>query len=143
MVDNLVGLSVDYMLVNGIGSVCKWHPVTKFEHGNHRTSKRKFNHMTVYYAATRIYMYVRKKILAPLMLQPVPSLLRTSLWHCRYVRTGCLHASCSYVAKRPHRGQSYRVALLSINGVGALKGRATQCVGALAACDQSSQNSNN
>ena len=32
-------------------------------------------------AATRIY--VRKKILAPLMLEPVPSLLRTSLRHCR------------------------------------------------------------
>ena len=95
-------------------------------------------------AAIRIY--VRKKILAPLMLQPVPSLLRTSLRHCRYVRTGCLHTSCSYDAKRLHRGRSYRVALFSINGVGALTVCATlfnQCVGALAARSQSSQNSNN
>ena len=34
--------------IKGIGSVYKWHPVTKFEHGNHGASKRKFNHMTVY-----------------------------------------------------------------------------------------------
>ena len=33
---------------NCIGSVYKRHPVTKFEHGNHGASKRKFNHMTVY-----------------------------------------------------------------------------------------------
>ena len=32
----------------GIGSVYKRHPVTKFEHGNHGASKRKFNHMTIY-----------------------------------------------------------------------------------------------
>ena len=55
-------------------------------------------------------------------------------------------ASSSDDAKRPHRGRSYRVALLSINGVGALTARATpfnQCVGALATRGQSSQNSNN
>ena len=34
--------------VKGIGSVYKRHPVTKFEHGSHGASKRKFNHMTVY-----------------------------------------------------------------------------------------------
>ena len=35
-------------IIKGIGSVYKRHPVTKFEHGNHEASKRKFNHMTVY-----------------------------------------------------------------------------------------------
>ena len=34
--------------LKGIGSVYKRHPVTKFEHGNHGASKRKFNHITVY-----------------------------------------------------------------------------------------------
>ena len=34
--------------LKGIGSVYKRHPVTKFEHGSHGASKRKFNHMTVY-----------------------------------------------------------------------------------------------
>ena len=34
--------------IKGIGSVYKRHPVSKFEHGNHGASKRKFNHMTVY-----------------------------------------------------------------------------------------------
>ena len=56
----------------------------------------------------------------------------------------CKLASCSD-AKRPHRGRSYRVALFSINGVGALMACATllnQCMGALAA-HGSSQNSNN
>ena len=52
------------------------------------------------------------------MLQPVPSLLRTSLRHCRYVRTG-------HDAKRPHRGRSYRSM-----GRLMLTARATQCVGA-------------
>ena len=36
------------LCVKGIGSVYKRHPVTKFEHGSHGVSKRKFNHMTVY-----------------------------------------------------------------------------------------------
>ena len=36
------------LFLKGIGSVYKWHPVTKFEHGNHGASKWKFNHMTVY-----------------------------------------------------------------------------------------------
>ena len=34
--------------LKGIGSVYKRHPVTKFEHGSHGASKRKFNHMNVY-----------------------------------------------------------------------------------------------
>ena len=54
--------------------------------------------MTVYIlvseAATRIY--VRKKILALLMLQPVPSLLRTSLRHCRYVAFHLIKALGQY-----------------------------------------------
>ena len=84
-VSMLSSLNLTYMhlWLKGIGSVYKRHPVTKFEHGNHGASKRKFNHdrILVSDAATRIY--VRKKILAPLMLQPVPSLLRTSLRHCQ------------------------------------------------------------
>ena len=38
----------DGIIIKGIGSVYKRHPVTKFEHGSHGASKRKFNHMTVY-----------------------------------------------------------------------------------------------
>ena len=37
------------------------------------------------------YTYARKKILAPLVLQPAPSLVRTSLHHCRRVRTMPTH----------------------------------------------------
>ena len=42
-------------------------------------------HDRILVSDTATCTYVRKKILAPLMLQPVPSLLRTSMCHCRYV----------------------------------------------------------
>ena len=41
-------MSMGIVVLKGIGSVYKRYPVTKFEHGNHGASKRKFNHMTVY-----------------------------------------------------------------------------------------------
>ena len=43
---NVVGAA--FCRFKGIGSVCKQHPDTKFEHSNHGASKQKFNHMTVY-----------------------------------------------------------------------------------------------
>ena len=57
----------------------------------------------------RGYMYVCKKILAPLMLQPAPSLLR----HCQHLRT-IPTRRYRYEAKWPHRGRSCRVALFSM-----------------------------
>ena len=62
------------------------------------------------------------------MLQPVPSLYVPP---CA-IADKCELASCSYDAKRPHRGRRFRVALSSINGVGAHTARAplfNQCVG--------------
>ena len=53
------------------------------EHSVHGASKRR---ITESYRIHE-YTYVRKKILAPLVLQPAPSLVRTSLRHCRYVWT--------------------------------------------------------
>ena len=44
--DNIRNLCVSSF--KGIGSVCKQHPVTKFEKGVHGASKQKFNHMTIY-----------------------------------------------------------------------------------------------
>ena len=39
------------------------------------------------------YTYVRKNILAPLVLQQAPSLVCTSLRHCQHVVAACTHSA--------------------------------------------------
>ena len=65
-------------------------------------------------------MYVRRSSLRSCYSQSLLSYVPP----CAIADT-CELASSSDDAKRPHRGRSYRVALLSINGVGALTVRAT------------------
>ena len=72
------------------------------------------------------YTYVRKKILAPLVLQPAPSLVCTSLHHCQHVRTMPTHGY-SYEATAAWEVE-LRVALFN------------QCVGAHVVCTDCAAN---